>query len=362
MRVAIVGGGVAGLSIAILIRRLHICTSVVVYERATFPQSDFGVILPRNGLEALDLVGVGKNVRLAGSVLRGFVIIDSRGHRMGNASFDGGVLGCERQAILGELLRILPSDAVRWGRALQSVVQVGNGVSRLYFYDGSEIEADLVIGADGAGSKVREQCISGFKFKESPVKEVVGRFNDRFLSLRLAGHIEKALAPEGGFAIGAVPTSCEGGVWYAQVQVPRLIDNQTLRKDTMKSIIGLCEGWEGIAAEAIRGEQTQDAKLCHPRITRRLPTLAADNIVLLGDAGHPLLPFTSQGVAAAVEDALVLSDCLACSARLCDAVRMYDELRKPRIEMLMVGGEKLLTEFINRDSPPGSCHFPFAFS
>lgn len=57
-------------------------------------------------------------------------------------------------------------------------------------------------------------------------------------------------------------------------------------------------------------------------------------VVLAGDAAHPLLPFMSQGANQAIEDAAVLVNCLRSAADVPAALRRYESLRQPRVEVI----------------------------
>ena len=57
-------------------------------------------------------------------------------------------------------------------------------------------------------------------------------------------------------------------------------------------------------------------------------------VTLLGDAGHPMLPFMAQGTAAAIEDAAVLASCLAAGKQAAQSFRRYEDLRRRRTAKL----------------------------
>ena len=75
------------------------------------------------------------------------------------------------------------------------------------------------------------------------------------------------------------------------------------------------------------------------------------NAVLVGDAAHPLLPFTSQGVSAALEDAIILADRLAPvvggDAMLSDALGDFSETRRKFIEPYIAEGRRILESFVD---------------
>ena len=87
------------------------------------------------------------------------------------------------------------------------------------------------------------------------------------------------------------------------------------------------------------------------------PTLVRGRLVLAGDAAAPLLPFTSQGVAAALADALALRDALRGvhdPAGLAPALARYDTLRRPARQHLVMEGRRMAQEFLQPTAPPGA--------
>jgi salicylate hydroxylase len=72
----------------------------------------------------------------------------------------------------------------------------------------------------------------------------------------------------------------------------------------------------------------------------RLPWPAQGPTALLGDAAHPMMPFLAQGGAMALEDAVVLADCLAQRPTIADAWQSYARLRHPRTSRVEAGARR----------------------
>ena len=70
------------------------------------------------------------------------------------------------------------------------------------------------------------------------------------------------------------------------------------------------------------------------------------NVVFLGDAAHPLIPFTSQGVTSALKDSYILTQLLLEESDLKKAFEKYEEVRKPEIETHIKNGRTLLNQFL----------------
>ena len=116
-------------------------------------------------------------------------------------------------------------------------------------------------------------------------------------------------------------------------------------------------GWnpllERVLAELVPG----GAHLWHTTDLDPLHQLHRDNVVLLGDSAHPMLPFTSQGSSSALEDALRLAALLRGTnggnpAELRDALKRYSDLRRPELVPLLEEGRELRRLFLDPTSTP----------
>lgn len=181
--VAIVGGGIAGLSLAIALHHRDI--SVRIYEQATaFAEVGAGVSFGPNAVEAMKLCHSGiydafkkvctQNLWAAKEKVW-FDYLDgyTRNEAEYNASSEGngkkrqniaftitnslGQTGVHRAHFLDELVKLVPNEIAEFNKRLESIEErSGDGKLVLKFADGAEGEADLVIGCDGIKSRVRQ--------------------------------------------------------------------------------------------------------------------------------------------------------------------------------------------------------------
>jgi salicylate hydroxylase len=108
------------------------------------------------------------------------------------------------------------------------------------------------------------------------------------------------------------------------------------------------EGWDPRVHQLI--DAATDTKRWALYDRSPLPTWAAGRVALLGDAAHAMLPFFAQGAAQALEDALLLADCLqgVAPAALPQALQRYDALRRPRASRV-----QLMSRGRESPQPPG---------
>lgn len=204
----------------------------------------------------------------------------------------------------------------------------GDGV-HLSFTDGSAHDADVVIGADGIHSVVRELVA----VPESPTYSGMCAFRTLVpgadapdFALRPAQTLW--LGPDhhlvhypisGGAAVNIVAFAPAGDFteesWTATATVPELLAE--------------FEGWDHRLTELIARAGVPGRWALLDRAP--LPCWTAGRITLLGDAAHPMFPFYAQGAAQAIEDAAVLAQCLSADVDTPErALLRYETLRRPR--------------------------------
>jgi salicylate hydroxylase len=335
-RVAVVGAGVAGLIVAAILRRRGVHCDV--FERSSvFDAVGAGIQLSPNGVRILHRLGL--TAALAENGVKAQAIETRR--------WDDGSLiartpyGPECDELFGApyymihradlqrcLLGALPHGVAQLGQRCDRVVERSDHVE-LHFTNGAVTTADLVIGADGVHSVVRGAVVQD--------------------EVKLSGHVvhrgiiaAKQVAsfssePQVLFWLGPgrhvtyYPIAAGRMVHFSAVTVT---DDARSGSSTTgaeaEDLAVAFAGWhEDVRRVVTAAESVIRWQLFDRDIAERYST---DRVVLIGDAAHPMLPYLSQGASQALEDAVVLADCLGdCAQRdLGRAVRRYEELRKPR--------------------------------
>jgi len=239
---------------------------------------------------------------------------------------------CMHRADLHEALySVLPPEIVHLNKKLVGLDQA-NGQVTLSFADGTKVQADAVIGADGIHSVVREIIIG----PDAPLHK--GRIAYRAVfdaKLMNGGEITpsrtKWWGPDRHIVI--YYTRKDRSQLYFVTSVPEPAGWMTKESWSAKGDVHeLRAAYDGFHPEVrMVLEACPD---CHKwAILERepLPRWSDGRIVLLGDACHPMTPYMAQGAATSIEDAAVLARCLAVKDNgLEDAFRQYEANRKPR--------------------------------
>ncbi|MFG2949662.1 FAD-dependent oxidoreductase [Streptomyces adustus] len=228
------------------------------------------------------------------------------------------------------LLGVLPEGMVRLGHRLQSLQDQGDS-SVLTFADGTTAEADLVVGADGIKSVVRQQLFSDREpvfSGEHAYRAVIstddahGMVTDDNLRMYIGRGTKVYLLPlrhrdQVSFDITAL---CPDGTWTPQVT-----------KDDMLRTV---EGFDERLVAITRGLDMDTVNIRAVYDIDPVDTWHSDSVVLVGDAAHSMLHHQGQGANSAIEDAGALADALRQAGSVKEALALYQASRKPVTDQL----------------------------
>jgi salicylate hydroxylase len=338
-RIAIVGAGIAGLTLAVALRRAGL--RCLVFEQAEqLAEVGAGVQVAPNAARLLHRLGLGDHLR--GVAVRPRAIQMSRwddGHPIMRMP-----LGADCERMFGApyytvhradlhrgLMGHLPPDIVHCGLRCVRVEERAADV-RLVFADGSRAKADAVVGADGIHSVVRDLLVRDEpRFSGQTIyRGLVAA--DRVPSFMVEPRVQLWLGPEqhcvaypvsGGTLLSFGATAPAGG-WFAE---------SWSAAGRVEELATAYRSWHPMALELIAAADSVSRWALHDRDP--IPTWSRRRITLLGDAAHPMLPFLAQGANQAIEDAVALAACLqdaASGGEVEPALRRYEEVRRPRTD------------------------------
>jgi 2-polyprenyl-6-methoxyphenol hydroxylase-like FAD-dependent oxidoreductase len=306
MRILIVGAGIAGLAVARALHRAGLESEIV--ERASAsPVAGAGIYVPGNGMAALGRLGLADSVAAAGDVVGRRRVFDERGRPL--IDFDEAGLWRDVAAPIAlhrrDLQRILAEGAVgipiRFGVTTTSLVDRGGAVD-VGFDDGTAATFDLVIGADGVHSSTRGAVFGG------PSARLAGQVGWRYV---VDGHPgidgwNGWLGRDRGFlalGIGGDRVYCVGDIRSRDGSDPTGGDLEAFRR--------LFDGYPEPVPSLLGGLRSPDDLWFSPFEEVAPPTWVTGRVVLIGDAAHASAPNMAEGASMALEDALVLTECLS---------------------------------------------------
>ncbi len=345
--VAVLGGGIAGLSTALALGRRG--WAVRVFEREVARQrAGFGFVLPERAVVALEVLAPGITLGLVGRSIDVFELRDLDGKLVHVAPLPG-ALGLTRKDLVDALEAQVTPEAVEHGKVAAGFHRDASGAAtRVVFTDGSEYAADLFVVAEGVHSPQRAALFPGVRLTPSRVTETVLRLRDPELVAEVGTRFLKFQSAAGGLALGVVACSAVDLVWYVQMSAERFGEAPHTAAARGAFLREHFSGCGPIVTRLLEASDMEDAHVWSTTDMDALPALHAHNVVLVGDAAHPVLPFTSQGVGAAVNDVAALASCLdSYGSDLPVALAMYSAARLPFIEEVVAGGRALRERFLD---------------
>jgi salicylate hydroxylase len=337
LRVAVVGGGIGGLVLALALRERGIRCEV--YEQAEeLREIGAAVALSANGTRELRRLGLGDRVEAvsvvpSALVIRrwdtGAIVADHPIGRDGTyeATFGAPYYGVHRVALLQALADRLAGEGLSLGRRCVGVEERPAGVE-LHFADGASAAADLVVGADGVHSVVRPHVVG----------EVRGRYSGT-VGYRGLVAVEKmpSLPDPTPLQFWAGPGrhllhyAIDGGRtvnFLAVVRVPEWTSQEWMEHCPVGDALDAFAGWHPAVTEMVGATDVGARWALHDLAP--LERWHTDRVVLTGDAAHAMVPHQGQGANQTIEDAIALADCLADAPDLRSALRRYAERRRKR--------------------------------
>src|SRR5580692_11663143 len=309
-RAVVVGAGIGGLAAAAGLRLAG--WHVTVCERAaSLEPVGAGLALAPNGLRALDTIGAEDGLRglaipqeLGIRRSDGRWLIRSTTGRMISDRFGDPVILLARAAVIDALAACLPGEVLCMGTEVTSVEPGGKAgpdgtsVARVTTTAG-ELDADLVVAADGIGSGTRSAL-----FPRHPGLRYAGFTTWRLLTGPLTGPFTMAESWERGTVFGVMPLS-DGRV-YCYAAAPA--EPGARAGDELAELVQRFGTWHEPIPRLLAAGRPQDV-LRHDvaELAAPLPYFHRGRTALLGDAAHPMTPNLGQGACQALEDAAVIS-------------------------------------------------------
>jgi 2-polyprenyl-6-methoxyphenol hydroxylase-like FAD-dependent oxidoreductase len=308
----VIGAGIGGLATAAGLSSAG--WEVTVCERAaSLEPAGAGLALGPNGLRALDVFGAGDALRALAvpqelGIRRsdGRWLIRSRTGQMIADRFGDPVILLPRAAVIDALTARVPDRLLSLATEVVSVEPGeqtggrGETAARVVTTAG-ELEADLVVAADGIGSATRAAL-----FPEHPGVRYAGFTTWRLLTGPVAGRVPMAESWGRGTVFGVMPLA-DGRV-YCYAAAPANPGAHTDEDDELAELVRLFGTWHEPIPTLLAGARPR-AVLRHDvaELAAPLPSFHRGRVALLGDAAHPMTPNLGQGACQALEDAAVIS-------------------------------------------------------
>ena len=305
MRIAIIGGGIGGLTAALALRQFGF--EPQVFEQAPdLIEVGSSILMWPNAMRVLHRLGVAETIRAHGDILENGRWLTGDGKLLKNFRLpqtDIPAVALHRAELQRALLDALPPDTIHLGHVFETYEQLPETIAA-NFDNRPPFESDVLIAADGIHSRAREQLLSDGPPVDHGYVAWRGVVPYTPASVPSATAIE-IFGPGLRFGIGPLGSGKIG--WWASANAS--LTSRNAMNDP-KELLRLFDGWCDPVRELIEaaGPNSLIRNVVFDRRPRRGWSDGA--MTLLGDAIHPTTPNLGQGGCLAIEDAAVLARCL----------------------------------------------------
>ncbi|WP_175618723.1 FAD-dependent oxidoreductase [Oceanobacillus kimchii] len=347
----IIGSGVAGLSTALFLHKAGI--NSVVYESAPEErETGAGFVLAPPGVNILKTLGINEIEKYSHQIKK--IVVHNRDDEeisssslTGNNYFYNRFMTFNRHnlvsILLDEVLKI--GIKVNYNKRLVNVEQNPQGVTAI-FADNTEVQGEILIGADGIHSKTRESIFSNIKSIYSGFYGIHGITSSTLINIKIENEAKVYIDPDekiGVYISKSYPESKDDILWqllgWSERKIP--VNNLELSDtEEMKDfLLSKTNKWNTPFSEVMKS-----SKVIYPRSIFELEEMnhwSQGRVVLVGDALHATNPIFGLGASWALEDSMYLAKMLRDHGYR-DAFHYYEVDRKPRIEPLKKSAEAAL--------------------
>lgn len=333
----IIGGGISGLASALVLQRIGYDT--VIYEQSPVLRNDGGgLTLWSNATNALKDLCVLEETYARSKKIRSSSLITPDGHTLTSIpvkklaqKFGTETIGILRSVLYDILLKQMPDINIVLGARLLSLKETKDKVAAS-FENGMIDEGDILIGADGIHSAVRNQLITkqNLRFNGYQIWRGVVPFKREYCDL---GYSFEAWGI--GRRFGIIPVSDNEVCWFAiENDKGRSVDRKaSLSKD---DLLQLYDGFVEPIETIIKKTDTKEITLKKINDLKPIRQWSVGRVVLIGDAAHATTPNLGQGAGLALEDAVFLAKCLNNDVSTIEKnLRGFEKARKKRADFIV---------------------------
>ncbi len=364
MKIVIIGGGIAGLTLANLLQDDRF--EVVVNERAIGSAGGgHAFLMHSDGLSVLQELALLKTRStestqsglapvipdvLPGQLVERFSLRRPDGKEVQHLPLDN--WRCIKRTELSRYLHSkLPKEVIRDNRRFTHFIYEQDRIVAAAFENGDVEYGDLFVGADGGFSRVRQAVWGPTDFVPGRVKEVVGVASNPELAAQYRGTFNKFQRGDSGLAFGMIPSTGDELVWFMQYD-PSISDIDPNDTEALEAFCHrLMANFPDLVKQILDCNDFSTTYIWTTRDFEVLSAFSHNNVVLIGDAAHLALPFTSAGTTNAMVDARVLAANLK-NMEPSEAFEAYYDLRSKEVAAHLKLGRALRDVFLMPSALP----------
>ncbi|KAA2216080.1 FAD-dependent monooxygenase [Chryseobacterium sediminis] len=340
-KIAVVGAGISGLSMANYLEKHKI--DYHIYERRKKKDlAGHGFLIPQEGMEYLYQI-IDPNLLLKhGNFLKKYIQYTHTGKVLAEKELNH-VFAISRHALIDLLTQNISPEKITYE---QTIIPDDQQKGKMKLSDRRDIDEDIIIISDGSKSRIRSSIFKDETMKLVRESEVVNIIQDKEIADSVENDFIKFHHEEGGLTFGILKLTDNTILWYSQFDNEKYMINECSAENLRKYMLEVFESWHPLVPSIIQKSDYKNVHLWRVYELEKLNPFYKENTVFIGDAAHPLIPFTSQGVTSALKDSSLLTKYLVEEENTTEAFRKYEAKRKPEIEVHINNGRTLLNQFL----------------
>lgn len=332
----VIGAGIGGLATAMALS--HTGWDVEVFEKHDeLRETGAGIGLMRNATAAVAALGIDIDWSRYGQVMRSFHVLDRGGELMRRmpvgADPDADTpqsINLHRRRLQQALLDQCANVTISTGHTLRAFSEDENSVTA-EFENGRTVTGDVLVGADGMWSVVRE-ALNGPSETREPGYDCWLGTADLPGDLLEQGHVEHFWGA--GRRVGIIDIGHGKAYWWATANTKSLPE---LSGDHHADITRILDGWPELVGRLVETTEPKDVLRVPARDRTVAKVWGKGRVTMVGDAAHVMLTSLSQGGGMAIEDGVELAIRLQetvqqdATATVPECLRRYEKSRRKRV-------------------------------
>lgn len=343
MKVVIIGGGIAGLSQGIFLRKNGF--DVSVYERTSEVQTrGHAFLMSGEGLNYLKSFSEDKKKDIPNKKVELFSFKRPNNEELIKISLDDWFC-IKRVDLIRYLMSFYDDQTLKFGYDFSHFEWHADIATSVVFKNGKKVKSDIFIGADGSNSAIRNELFGKTEYTPIEVKEVVGISS--YSSESEYNVFQKFQSDKVGLSCGFIPATDNDCVWFMQYDSKFEKDFEINSPIQLKEFCySFLKDFPIEVKKVLDGNNFSSSYVWNTRDFDLLPSFHKGNVVIIGDAAHLALPFTSAGTTNAIKDAAVLTESLVSIKNVDQAFSNYYKKRRKDLASHVQQGRDLKQIFL----------------
>ena len=320
--IAIIGGGIGGLTTALCLEYFGFKNYKIYEQTKEFREVGAAVSLWPNALKVYQKIGLYEQLRPKWGEMKSVFIKTAKGKILSTTTpkYDLPLVCIHRADLHSMLLQHISKEKLIANHRLKDI-KFGAQKSTLYFNNNESVDADLILGADGINSVVRQHIIND----GTPIY----RGYNIWRGIATLENVPSGYASETwgkGQRVGIVPIRDDKFGWWVTANEEE--NNDDLPEGKLSKLQRLFGDWH----HPIPSLFENSPEILKNKLGDRIPTKgwSKDNAVLVGDAAHPTTPNLGQGACMAIEGSFLIAKCLDSFDDASTAFKKYETLHYKR--------------------------------